>query len=111
MTKATFISSLSEAIAAGPPPAGNLAVPIFGHGSMQAEFYQPLGHDPQTPHTRDEIYVVGRGQGWFFDGKGRQRVEAGDFIFVAAGQLHRFEEFSDDFAAWVIFYGPEGGEA
>jgi hypothetical protein len=24
---------------------------------------------------------------------------------------HRFEEFSDDLAVWVIFYGPEGGEA
>jgi hypothetical protein len=29
---------------------------------------------------------------------------------VAAGVQHRFEEFSDDFATWVIFYGPEGGE-
>ena len=24
--------------------------------------------------------------------------------------VHRFEEFSDDFATWVMFYGPEGGE-
>jgi hypothetical protein len=23
---------------------------------------------------------------------------------------HRFEEFSDDLAVWVFFYGPEGGE-
>jgi hypothetical protein len=23
---------------------------------------------------------------------------------------HRFEDFTDDFATWVIFYGPEGGE-
>ena len=23
---------------------------------------------------------------------------------------HRFEDFTDDFAIWVIFYGPEGGE-
>jgi hypothetical protein len=22
----------------------------------------------------------------------------------------RFEDFSDDFATWVIFYGPPGGE-
>jgi len=29
---------------------------------------------------------------------------------VAAGVTHRFEEFSDDFGAWVMFYGPEGGE-
>ena len=29
---------------------------------------------------------------------------------AAAGVEHRFENFSDDFAVWVFFYGPEGGE-
>ena len=24
---------------------------------------------------------------------------------------HRFERFTDDLVVWVIFYGPEGGEA
>jgi hypothetical protein len=46
----------------------------------------------------------------FFDGAGRQRIEAGSFLFVAAGQGHRFEEFSQDFVVWVLFYGPAGGE-
>ena len=36
--------------------------------------------------------------------------EAGDALFVAAGRPHRFIDFSDDFATWVVFYGPEGGE-
>jgi hypothetical protein len=31
-------------------------------------------------------------------------------LFAAAGVEHRFENFSDDLALWVIFYGPEGGE-
>jgi hypothetical protein len=31
-------------------------------------------------------------------------------LFVAADQPHRFEDFSEDFAAWVFFYGPDGGE-
>jgi hypothetical protein len=31
-------------------------------------------------------------------------------LFVGAGVEHRFEEFSDDLAVWVFFYGPEGGE-
>jgi mannose-6-phosphate isomerase-like protein (cupin superfamily) len=43
----------------------------------------------------------------FFDGEARRRVEPGAFIYVAAGRVHRFEQFSDDFAVWVIFYGPE----
>jgi quercetin dioxygenase-like cupin family protein len=60
---------------------------------------------------RDEVYVVLSGTGTFFDGKERRAFAAGDFLFVAAGREHRFEDFSDDFATWVLFYGPEGGEA
>ena len=101
---------LTDALKKGPPPAGNLAVPIFAHGTMVAELYTPKGHDPQKPHERDEIYVVARGSGLFFDGSSRRAVEPGTFIFVAAGQVHRFEEFSTDFAVWVFFYGPHGGE-
>ena len=37
-------------------------------------------------------------------------VETGEALFVPAGVEHRFEDFTDDFAAWVVFYGPEGGE-
>lgn len=102
---------LAEALEKGPPPPGNLAVPIFAHGTMAAELYTPRGHDPQQPHERDEIYVVARGTGLFFDGSGRRAVAPGTFIFVAAGQVHRFEELSSDFAVWVFFYGPPGGEA
>ena len=102
--------SLVEALKQGPPPPGNLAVPIFSHGSVVVELYTPAGHDPQKPHTRDEVYFVTRGTGWFFDGDQRHAVEAGSFLFVPAGQPHRFEDFSSDFAVWVAFYGPEGGE-
>jgi mannose-6-phosphate isomerase-like protein (cupin superfamily) len=103
--------SLADALSKGPPPSGNLAVPVFSRGSLAVELYTPVGHDPQKPHTRDEVYFVARGRGFFFDGERRQPVEAGSFLFVAAGRAHRFEEFSSDFAVWVIFYGPEGGES
>lgn len=103
--------SLLEALAKGPPPPGNLAVPIFSHGSVVVELYTPVGHDPQKPHSRDEIYFVTRGKGLFFDGERRHSVEAGAFLFVPAGQVHRFEDFSADFVVWVVFYGPQGGEA
>jgi mannose-6-phosphate isomerase-like protein (cupin superfamily) len=104
-------TSLADALALGPPPAGNLAVPVFAHGSLEVEMYQPRGSDPQTPHTRDEIYVVARGTATFFDGTSRFPIDPGGFIFVRAGQPHRFEDFSSDFAVWVFFYGPAGGEA
>jgi mannose-6-phosphate isomerase-like protein (cupin superfamily) len=103
--------SLAEALLKGPPPPGNLAVPIFARGSFEVELYTPFGNDPQQPHDRDEAYLVARGGGMFFDGANRQRVEPGSFLFVAAGQSHRFEEFSQDFAVWVFFYGPKGGES
>ncbi len=107
---ATMVKNLDEALGRGPPARGNLAVSIFRHGSLEAEMYTPTGTDPQTPHTRDEVYVVARGSGLFFDGTQRSEVEPGAFIFVPAGQEHRFEAFSRDFAVWVFFYGPEGGE-
>lgn len=97
-------------MAKGPPPEGNLAVPIFSHGSLVVEFYTPAGKDPQKPHTRDEIYFVTRGKGFFFDGERHHAVEAGSFLFVPAGYTHRFEDFSSDLVVWVAFYGPEGGE-
>lgn len=105
------VVSLADALSKGPPPAGNLAVPMFAHGSLEVELYTPKEQDPQRPHDRDEVYVVARGHGTFFDGMSHQPVEAGTFLFVPAGQIHRFEGFSPDFAVWVMFYGPKGGEA
>lgn len=99
--------SLAQALALGPPPPGNLAVPVFARGGLEVELYTPRGHDPQRPHRRDEVYLVARGGGLFFDGAERHRVEPGSFLFVAAGQPHRFEGFTEDFAVWVLFYGPE----
>jgi mannose-6-phosphate isomerase-like protein (cupin superfamily) len=109
-TPAVVHVSLAEALSKGPPPPGNLAVPIFSRGTLVVEVYAPVDRDPQKPHTRDEVYFVTRGKGQFFDGERRHAVEAGSFLFVAAGQTHRFEDFSPDFTVWVVFYGPEGGE-
>jgi mannose-6-phosphate isomerase-like protein (cupin superfamily) len=104
------VVSLESALALGGPPPGNLAVPVFAHGSLQVELYSPRGSDLQKPHDRDEIYVVARGEALFFDGAERRAVKEGTFIFVPAKREHRFEQLSPDFAVWVFFYGPEGGE-
>jgi mannose-6-phosphate isomerase-like protein (cupin superfamily) len=102
--------TIAEAMAA-PIPAGNLAAPVLGHGTMLVEYYAPRPNDIQKPHTRDELYIIAAGTGWFVNGAQRHRFGPGDVIFVPAGVVHRFEEFGNDFATWVIFYGPEGGEA
>jgi len=31
-------------------------------------------------------------------------------IYAPVGVAHGFEQFSNDLAMWVLFYGPEGGE-
>jgi mannose-6-phosphate isomerase-like protein (cupin superfamily) len=70
----------------------------------------PRGADPQTPHERDEVYVIAAGRAAFVRATERVAVGANDLLFVPAGMAHRFEEMSEDFAAWVLFYGPVGGE-
>jgi len=102
--------TLAEAVAT-PIPAGQRSVELLTHGTLRLKYYAPIGHDDQTPHTQDEVYVIARGTGWFVNGKCRHPFSVGDVLFVPAGVIHRFEEFSDDFGTWVIFYGPEGGEA
>jgi len=84
---------------------------LFEHGSLEIEVYAPRGNDPQQPHDRDEVYVIIAGSGYFLNGEERHAFAAGDLLFVPAGVVHRFEEFTDDFATWVMFYGPSGGEA
>ena len=83
---------------------------VFEHGSLSVEVYKPDKIDLQKPHTRDEVYVVISGSGTFFNNGDRTIFSPGDFLFVKAGLEHRFEDFTDDFSTWVIFYGPEGGE-
>ena len=90
---------------------GRLSARIFTHGSLEARWYAPHGVDPQTPHDRDEVYVVASGQGRFLCDGESTPCGAGDLLFAPAGAVHRFEDFSEDFATWVIFYGPQGGEA
>ena len=74
------------------------------------ELYAPRDNDAQVPHRHDEVYVVVQGSGVFARGKDKFSFSAGDLLFVPAFESHQFEEFTDDLAVWVIFYGPDGGE-
>lgn len=94
-----------------PGPGGERSIELFRHGTLTVKLYAPRGTDPQTPHSRDEIYVIATGKGRFLLGSNETSFGPGDMLFVPAGKEHRFTEFSDDFATWVLFYGPEGGEA
>ena len=83
---------------------------LLEHGTLELGYYTPDGVDAQDPHDRDEVYVVKSGSGNFVVEDERRPFGPGDALFVPAYVVHRFEDFTDDFAAWVIFYGPTGGE-
>jgi len=100
----------SEALGQVPGPKGERYRELFRHGSLQVEIYRPVGTDPQSPHSRDEAYVVIQGTGAFVIEGERHPFAPGDFLFAPARVPHWFEEFSEDLAVWVLFYGPEGGE-
>lgn len=101
--------TLAEALALLPGPQGERFAAVFERGQLLIEIYAPRERDPQTPHTRDEAYVVMQGSGEFVNGGQRHSFGPGDFLFVPAGIEHRFENFTDDLVTWVIFFGPEGG--
>jgi mannose-6-phosphate isomerase-like protein (cupin superfamily) len=86
-----------------PTPEGKRFAVAFEHGTLSVELYAPRGVDPQAPHRRDEVYVVVRGEGWFVNGPTRHCFRPGDLLFVPAGVVHRFEEFTDELAVWVVF--------
>lgn len=80
-------------------------VNLANYADLEVEYYKPNKIDKQQPHLKDEVYVIASGKGAFTVGKETVNVKTGDVLFVKAGDEHRFTEFSDDFATWVIFYG------
>ncbi len=84
-------------------------VELFRRGEFSAELYAPKDVDLQQPHEQDEVYIVASGSGTFLRGEERVSFVRGDFLFVPAGIVHRFEDFTEDFSTWVIFFGPKGG--
>jgi mannose-6-phosphate isomerase-like protein (cupin superfamily) len=83
---------------------------LIRHGTMRAGLYVPGPADEQTPHTQDELYIILRGRGAFLKSGVRLSVCAGDVLSVEAGADHRFLDCTPDFATWVVFWGPDGGE-
>lgn len=101
---------IAEARAHIPGPAGEHFVSVLQRGSLRLLLSLPVTPNRQTPHAQDEIYVIVQGRGVLFHDGRRDAFEPGDAMFVAAGTEHHFEDFTEDLAVWVVFYGPPGGE-
>jgi len=105
-TALPMVWKLQDAVARLPVSGGVRFLKLFERYGLEMEIYAPRDEDKQTPHDRDEIYVVAAGHGQFFNGTERSSFGPGDFLFVPAHVEHRFEQFSSDLAVWVIFWGP-----
>jgi mannose-6-phosphate isomerase-like protein (cupin superfamily) len=100
-----------------PPPtslAAALALPrtpgrsaeVFVDGDLEIRFAARPTNGPQIPHQRDEFYVVAAGTGRYRVEDKVTEVGPGDLLFCAAHVAHGFEDISEDFCVWVMFYGP-----
>lgn len=104
------VMHFSDARGRIPGPAGEHAVTVLQRGTLDVALSASAVPKRQTPHTQDEVYVVVRGSGFLVHDGERDPFEAGDLVFVAAGIEHQFEDLSDDFTVWRLFYGRQGGE-
>ena len=101
---------LGEAESRLPGPGGEHSVSLLRRGTLHLKLSLPVAPNQQAPHTQDELYVIVRGRGALAHADRRDEFEAGDVFWIAAGTDHHFEDFTEDLAVWVVFYGPEGGE-
>lgn len=76
----------------------------FEKNGVKLVFFAPRGTDYQTFHDEDEFYFIARGSATLVIDDDRHSCSAGDVFFVEAKVLHRFEDISDDFATWAIFF-------
>lgn len=106
MSDAPIPTRISTAAAdARPMPEGRLSKLALNTAGLEVRWYRPPNPDPQTPHDRDEVYVVVTGHGEFVREADRVSFAPGDLLFAAKGEAHRFENHSADTAVWVVF-GP-----
>lgn len=82
----------------------NPFVVLLKDKQMSVEYFAPKGVDAQTPHAQNELYVIASGSGELCRDGEICWCTTGDVLFVPAGMVHRFQNFSEDFATWVIFY-------
>jgi mannose-6-phosphate isomerase-like protein (cupin superfamily) len=102
--------TIDEFLAKLPLPAdekwvqGVWDVEPFEKNGVTLVFFAPRGTDYQTFHEKDEFYFVARGKGELVTGDLRCDCSPGDVLFVEAFKEHHFENFTDDFATWAVFF-------
>lgn len=98
---------ISVAAASGLPWKPGRSAEVFVDGDLEVRFTPRPTKGMQAPHLRDELYFVASGTARYRADDLVTDVGPGDLLFAAAHIVHGFEEFSDDFKIWVVFYGPQ----
>ena len=87
--------------------SNKLFTEVFRRDKMSVEVYKTYSVDIKNTPEQDELYIVIAGSGDFLYEQETIPFKPGDFLFVPAGVVHRFQNFTDDFSTWVIFFGPK----
>lgn len=96
---------VSLAAARALPRTPGRSAEVFTDGDLEVRFAVRPTNGPQVPHVKDEIYFVASGTARYRVRDEVTDVAAGDVLFCAAHVPHGFEDNSEDFSVWVIFYG------
>ena len=89
------------------PPEGSRAAEVFRDDHVWIRFAARPTAGPQVPHDRDEFYIVASGTARYRWDRGETIIGPGDMMFAAAHTPHGYDQFSEDFSVWVMFYGPK----
>jgi quercetin dioxygenase-like cupin family protein len=98
---------MSLAAALALPRTPGRSAEVFVDGDLEVRFAARPTNGPQVPHLRDELYFVAAGSGRYRVEDRVTSVGAGDVLFCAAHVPHGFEDISEDFCVWVLFYGAQ----
>lgn len=85
-------------------PDGVWDIEPHSDGEISMVFFAPEKTDHQTSHEQNEYYFIARGSGTLVIDGEPKRAETGDAFFVRANSSHHFENFTDDFATWAVFF-------
>jgi len=80
---------------------------VLVDSDLEVRFTPRPASGSRHTHDRDELYFIAAGHGFFAVGDKVSPVGTGDLCFAAAHEPHGFERFSEDFAIWIVFYGPK----
>ena len=97
-------TSLAAALAL--PRTPGRSAEVFVDGDLEVRFAARPTNGPQVPHLRNELYFVAAGSGGYRVEDKLTDVGPGDLLFCAAHVAHGFEDISEDFCVWVLFYAP-----